>query len=117
MTTDRNDAPLQGIISKYGLEAEKAGYFTGYDINIDPGVANSVATAALRFVASMMGSSLALRNGVSLESETVPRGRTVSAGRPGLTQPGPLELTVHRARQRRVETQSVPNVPRRASYG
>ena len=44
---------------------EKAGYFTGYDINIDPGVANSVATAALRFVASMMGSSIALRNGVS----------------------------------------------------
>ena len=55
----------QGIISKYGLEVEKAGYFTGYDINIDPGVANSVATAALRFVASMMGSSIALRNGVS----------------------------------------------------
>ncbi|XP_043224189.1 uncharacterized protein LOC122382646 isoform X1 [Amphibalanus amphitrite] len=58
-----------GIVSKYGLEAEKAGYFTGYDINIDPGVANSVATAALRFVASMMGSSIALRNGDRVTGE------------------------------------------------
>lgn len=50
------------IVSKYGLEAEKAGYFTGYDINIDPGVANSVAVAALRFVTSMIGATISLMN-------------------------------------------------------
>ncbi|CAG0880270.1 unnamed protein product [Cyprideis torosa] len=42
------------VVSRYGLQPQRAGFFTGYDININPGIANSVATAALRFVTSLM---------------------------------------------------------------
>ncbi|RXG73264.1 Chorion peroxidase [Armadillidium vulgare] len=44
----------QGIVEKYGLSPQQSGFFTGYDININAGIANSVATAALHFVASMI---------------------------------------------------------------
>ncbi|EFX88723.1 hypothetical protein DAPPUDRAFT_304755 [Daphnia pulex] len=55
----------QTIMEKYGLEPEFSGYFTGYDININPGVANSVAASALRFVASLLPKKMGLyRNGL-----------------------------------------------------
>ena len=45
-------------MDQYGLRPQKSGFFTGYDININPGVSNSVASAAMRFVASLMGDKL-----------------------------------------------------------
>ncbi|KAF2367927.1 hypothetical protein FHG87_001306 [Trinorchestia longiramus] len=44
----------QGIVEKYGLSPQASGFFTGYDININAGIANSVGSAALAFVMSMM---------------------------------------------------------------
>uniref|UniRef100_A0A6A7FZ72 Peroxidasin-like protein n=1 Tax=Hirondellea gigas TaxID=1518452 RepID=A0A6A7FZ72_9CRUS len=43
----------QGIVEKYGLNPQPSGFFTGYDININAGVANSVGSATLAFVMSM----------------------------------------------------------------
>lgn len=48
----------QGIVEKYGLEPQPSGFFTGYDININAGVANAVGSAALAFVMSMMPNSI-----------------------------------------------------------
>ncbi|XP_076035339.1 salivary peroxidase/catechol oxidase-like [Oratosquilla oratoria] len=48
----------QGIVEKYGLEPQQSGFFTGYDININAGVANAVGAAALQFVASMMSNNV-----------------------------------------------------------
>jgi len=54
----------QTVTEKYGLEPELSGYFTGYDININAGIANSVAAAALRFVCSLLPRKMGLyRNG------------------------------------------------------
>lgn len=49
----------QGIVEKYGLTLQTSGFFSGYDININAGIANSVAGAALKFVASMMPNNIA----------------------------------------------------------
>ncbi|CAG0882057.1 unnamed protein product [Darwinula stevensoni] len=51
----------QDLMAQYGLEPQSSGFFTGYDININPGVANSVASAALKFVASLMLDDLPFR--------------------------------------------------------
>ncbi|KAK4296820.1 hypothetical protein Pmani_030713 [Petrolisthes manimaculis] len=48
----------QGIVEKYGLTLQASGFFSGYDININAGIANSVASIALKFVASMMPNSV-----------------------------------------------------------
>ncbi|XP_042860058.1 uncharacterized protein LOC122245949 isoform X3 [Penaeus japonicus] len=49
----------QGIVEKYGLTLQTSGFFSGYDININAGIANSVAGAGLKFVASMMPNNIA----------------------------------------------------------
>ncbi|XP_042238092.1 uncharacterized protein LOC121876775 isoform X2 [Homarus americanus] len=49
----------QGILEKYGLSLQTSGFFSGYDININAGVANSVSGVALKFVASLMPDSVA----------------------------------------------------------
>lgn len=41
-------------MEKYGLTLQSSGFFSGYDININAGIANSVSSIALKFVASMM---------------------------------------------------------------
>ncbi|XP_063852971.1 uncharacterized protein LOC135095795 isoform X2 [Scylla paramamosain] len=49
----------QGIIEKYGLALQSSGFFAGYDININAGIANSVSSQALKFVASLMPNTVA----------------------------------------------------------
>lgn len=51
-------------MASYSLEMEPERYFTGYDTNINPGVANSVATAALYFYISLMPKELGVYNEV-----------------------------------------------------
>ena len=41
-------------IDRYNLEPQTMGFFSEYDINTNPGTANSVSTAAFRFVASLL---------------------------------------------------------------
>ncbi|XP_063223065.1 uncharacterized protein LOC134531301 [Bacillus rossius redtenbacheri] len=48
----------QMTMDQYGLRPQASGFFTGYDIDANPGVANSVAAAALWFVASLMPKTL-----------------------------------------------------------
>ncbi|KAG8228883.1 hypothetical protein J437_LFUL007620 [Ladona fulva] len=50
----------KSTVEKLGLEPLASGHYTGYGIDVNPGVANSVAVAALRFVASLMPKSLDL---------------------------------------------------------
>ena len=57
---------LQGIIEKYGLKPQSAGFFTGYDININAGVANSVGSTALAFVMSLLPNTINYFRGVSV---------------------------------------------------
>lgn len=47
------------------LRLKSDGYFTEYDINKDPSVANSVAAAALHFSVSLMPANMKLYNAVS----------------------------------------------------
>ncbi|KAK8373008.1 hypothetical protein O3P69_016257, partial [Scylla paramamosain] len=49
----------QGIIEKYGLALQSSGFFAGYDININAGIANSVSSQALKFVASLLPNTVA----------------------------------------------------------
>lgn len=72
----------QTVTEKYGLEPELSGYFTGYDININAGVANSVAAAALRFVASLLPRKMGLYR----------HGRKVSEQKMGSSFYAPFEL-------------------------
>jgi hypothetical protein len=55
-------------MDQYGLQPQASGHFTGYDINVNPGVANSVAAAALWFVASLIPKSLTVFDTVSPSS-------------------------------------------------
>ncbi|GLG99518.1 Peroxidasin [Gryllus bimaculatus] len=48
----------ENIMDKYGLRPLSSGHFTGYDINLNAGIANSVAAAALWFVASLVPKNL-----------------------------------------------------------
>ena len=41
-------------MDRFNLDPQKMGFFSGYDINTNPGTANSVSTAAFRFVASLL---------------------------------------------------------------
>ena len=43
---------------KYKLGPQRMGFFTGYDINTNPGTANAVASGAFKFVASLLPSLL-----------------------------------------------------------
>lgn len=56
---------LQNTMDQYGLQPQASGHFTGYDINVNPGIANSVAAAALWFVASLIPKSLTVFDNVS----------------------------------------------------
>ncbi|XP_047106680.1 uncharacterized protein LOC124775853 [Schistocerca piceifrons] len=50
----------QDIMDKYGLRTQASGHFTGYDINLNAGIANSVAAAAMWFIASLMPKTMKL---------------------------------------------------------
>jgi hypothetical protein len=52
-------------MDQYGLQPQASGHFTGYDINVNSGIANSVAAAALWFVASLIPKSLTVFDTVS----------------------------------------------------
>ena len=41
-------------MDRFNLDPQKMGFFSDYDINTNPGTANSVSTAAFRFVASLL---------------------------------------------------------------
>jgi len=47
-------------MDQYGLTLESSGHYNGYDINMNPGTANSVAAAALQFVSSLLPHSLSV---------------------------------------------------------
>lgn len=42
----------------FGMELEREEYFKGYNMNVNPGVANAVASAALYFFISLMPKTL-----------------------------------------------------------
>ncbi|XP_064466102.1 uncharacterized protein LOC135377535 [Ornithodoros turicata] len=44
----------QGTIDAFDLRPQSSGYYSGYDINIDAGVSNAVATSVFGFLFSMM---------------------------------------------------------------
>lgn len=46
------------VIDEYGLRLERSGYYNQYDIDINPGIDNSVATSVFPFLYSMMPSKL-----------------------------------------------------------
>lgn len=43
----------------FGLRPMTSGFYSGYDIDLNPSVANAVATAALWFTASLMPRNMA----------------------------------------------------------
>lgn len=45
-------------MNKFGMELEREEYFTGYNMNINPGVANAIGTTALYFFISLMPRAL-----------------------------------------------------------
>lgn len=46
----------QEVMDEYGLSLERSGFYTGYDIDVNPGVDNSVAASVYPFLYSMMPS-------------------------------------------------------------
>lgn len=62
--------PWQGIVEKYGLALQTSGFFSGYDININAGIANSVSSSALNFVASMIPNVVTYYETVSHQLDT-----------------------------------------------
>ena len=59
---------LQDTMDRYGLQPQASGHFTGYDINLNAGIANSVAAAALWFVASLAPKTIILFDNVSSDT-------------------------------------------------
>ena len=52
------------------LNRNQNGYFTGYDVNINPNVANAVAVSAIRLVASLLPEKMVLyRNGRKISEQ------------------------------------------------
>lgn len=47
-------------MSTFGMELEREEYFKGYNMNINPGVANAVGSAALYFFISLMPKTLSV---------------------------------------------------------
>jgi hypothetical protein len=47
-------------VEGYGLKSETSGFFKGYDINVNPGIMNSAATAALQFFTSLMPEKISM---------------------------------------------------------
>lgn len=52
-------------MAAHSLSLESDGYFQGYKINENPGIANSVASAALHFSVSLMPTMLKYYDSVS----------------------------------------------------
>ncbi|KAF8790333.1 uncharacterized protein LOC129959954 isoform X2 [Argiope bruennichi] len=50
----------QDITDKYDLQPQASGHYTGYDINLNAGVSNAVATSVFSFLFSMMPSHFEL---------------------------------------------------------
>ncbi|GAB6023237.1 hypothetical protein CHUAL_008055 [Chamberlinius hualienensis] len=48
------------IMDRYGLKLKASHHYSGYDINVNPGLSNAVATAALKFFYSLTPSSFQL---------------------------------------------------------
>nr|CAD7425233.1 unnamed protein product [Timema monikensis] len=63
----------QMTMDRYGLQPQASGFFTGYDINLNAGMANGVAAAALWFVASLMPKTLTVfdRSGKKVGEKSV----------------------------------------------
>ncbi|CAG7820997.1 unnamed protein product [Allacma fusca] len=49
----------QSVVAEYDLEPQTSGFFTGYDINVNPGILNSVASAVVWFFASLVSHTMA----------------------------------------------------------
>ena len=50
---------FQTAVDDFGLRPMTSGFYSGYEIDLNPSVANSVATAALWFTASLMPRNMA----------------------------------------------------------
>ncbi|XP_023215778.1 uncharacterized protein LOC111618468 [Centruroides sculpturatus] len=50
----------QNIMDKYDLQTHSSGYYTGYDININPGISNVIGASVFGFLFSMMPSKFDL---------------------------------------------------------
>lgn len=60
-------------MAAHSISLESDGFFQGYNINENPSVANSVATAALHFSVSLMPTRLKYYDTVSCKCEMVYR--------------------------------------------
>ena len=49
----------ESIVSQYGLKPQTSGFYKGYDINVNTGIFNAVAAAAIWFFTSLMPKTMA----------------------------------------------------------